>query len=180
MHLFPKAIWADLFENHVLGGAPRRKLTRPAEVVYFERAVKQPGRASRRAFPSVVSPIYLLRSFMYWRLPPFADAVVTVAPRESDGLLVARIAKGRARKPRCMLWAPVRHWHTIAVAALGVAYALYGWPRSRSNDSSYRDDDFPITVEHVVMSDDIRVACIPRVGCTRRYSHCSIVIHDVI
>ena len=38
---------------------------------------------------------------MYWRLPPFADAVVTVAPRESDGLLVARIAKGRARKPRC-------------------------------------------------------------------------------
>ncbi len=137
VHLFPKAIWADLFENHVLGGAPRRKLTRPAEVVYFERAVKQPGRASRRAFPSVVSPIYLLRSFMYWRLPPFADAVVTVAPRESDGLLVARIAKGRARKPRCMLWAPVRHWHTIAVAALGVAYALYGWPRSRSNDSSH-------------------------------------------
>ena len=103
VHLFPKAIWADLFENHVLGGAPRRKLTRPAEVVYFERAVKQPGRASRRAFPSVVSPIYLLRSFMYWRLPPFADAVVTVAPRESDGLLVARIAKGRARKPRCKI-----------------------------------------------------------------------------
>ena len=133
VHLFPKAIWADLFENHVLGGAPRRKLTRPAEVVYFERAVKRPGQSSRRAFPSVVSPIYLLRSFMYWRLPPFADAVVTVAPREEDGLLVARIAKGRAYKPR-MLWAPVRHWHTIAVIALGVAYGLFGWLKSSDCD----------------------------------------------
>ena len=35
-------------------------------------------------------------------------------------------------------WMRVRHgFHTIAVAALGVAYALYGWPRSRSNDSSH-------------------------------------------
>ena len=71
---------------------------------------------------------------MYWRLPPFADAVVTVAPREEDGLLVARIAKGRAYKPKCMLWAPVRHWHTIVVIALGVAYGLFGWPKSSDCD----------------------------------------------
>ena len=33
-----------------------------------------------------------------------------------------------------MLWAPVRHWHTIVVIALGVAYGLFGWPKSSDCD----------------------------------------------
>ena len=65
---------------------------------------------------------------MYRNLLPFADAVVTCAP-DADGRLVATIAKGEARKPGCMLVAPVRHFHSILIVAIAVAYLLYGWPR---------------------------------------------------
>ena len=57
-----------------------------------------------------------------------ADAVVTVAPRSSDGLLEATIAKGRGCKPRYMLWAPIRHFHTVVVIAVVVLYMMYGPP----------------------------------------------------
>ena len=64
----------------------------------------------------------------YLRLLPYADAVVTVAPRSSDGLLEATIAKGRGCKPRYMLWAPIRHFHTVVVIAVVVLYMMYGPP----------------------------------------------------
>ena len=126
--MFPKAQWVDLFENHVLGGAGAGRARPRAEVVYFHRAVKTAGRAPRRPWSSVPSPIYLLRSLVYLRLLPYADAVVTVAPRSSDGLLEATIAKGRGCKPRYMLWAPIRHFHTVVVIAVVVLYMMYGPP----------------------------------------------------
>ena len=90
-----------------------------------------PGRSAaglRRPWSSVPSPIYLLRSLVYLRLLPFADAVVTVAPRSSDGLLEATIAKGRGRKPTWMLWFPIRNFHTIIIIAMCALYMMHGPP----------------------------------------------------
>ena len=75
------------------------------------------------------SPIYPIRTWVYARMKPFADAVVTVE-KDEQGLLRAVVREGQKRRPAYMLWPVVRHWHTIALTVLVVAYVYLGFPRA--------------------------------------------------
>ena len=124
-HNFPKAQWVDLFENHVLDGTSPHSCKPRAEVVYYHHIGVPLGWCA--GCTTIPSPIYCLRSLVYSDLLPFADAVVTCA-EDASGKLVASIEKGQARRPGYMLVSPIRHFHSLVVAAIVVVYLLYGWP----------------------------------------------------
>ena len=96
-----------------------RKLTRPAEVVYFE----PPGAGARaRARSPVVSPIYLLRSFMYWRLPPSPTPSSRSRPeRLRSARRASPGARAQAAGRRLRHWPPSRWPRRRGIRALRVA-----------------------------------------------------------
>jgi len=123
--IFPKAMWVDMFERQVLDKAANGDSD--VHVVYFQQA-----RTTSRApclINSLVSPIQVLRSLIYWDLKQFADVVVEV-DEDDSGVRKARVIDGARRRPRRLRrW--TKYFHEVVMAVIIVAYLWKGWPDVR-------------------------------------------------
>lgn len=135
-HTFPKGAVVDIFDRFILAPLSRGQAPK-AEVIYIHQSPA--ARAAKKwqkhdIYRAWVSPIYLLRSLVYWDLAPFADVTVNVETG-SDGKPVAVASRGRKRRPTWMLFPLFKHWHTLGVLGVCAAWIALGYPRNDTHVS---------------------------------------------